>query len=869
MPLSPEEQKELDELLKVHGDSLQGEDAAAAQRYRQAAAQLPTTNEADAWIRRPQTPGPDQGKVLMYEPPLVQVQKALAENPDRAAALIPERYSADVGLPLSQDEIAGLTTDHPLYRAYADDLWDQAAQQAATKGKTAYRYSRAPTLNGSAAGMGPLDTLGMKLGSAADDILGTGESFVLGMDNAMTLSLAGRAIEAGARQDAKTGNVANAAASGLNPAGSFAGPLDQLIGTDIHQSAMATPGGTDIVGGGDGGREEVLAEHPVAGISGQVLGTLNPIGASNAIYRGAAGLAKPLAGAAPGILRSAGVAGLAGAGAGATEQVGREAVGAGMNALQSGQRPQLEPGWGDRAKIAAVLGGTFGLGADLIGQAANGTAKWIAEPGGRFKGLPAEFEASGGTFTGGGPKPPPELDPLIERARARGDTPVDTKALDLKGPIQDSTKANVTAATTKVGETERAFYPTQEGQLRLPANNVVQTAVDTLDKQYGADARIIGDGKSPANWTREQLNTEIAGVSLDPVEGGIPLDPKRAELYLADPWKRELLDRASPKAAEAGPTTGAREIDPSDLAPKKEYSLAGKTLKDLGHDSIQPEKLAAAREKPSTDAITLYDDPEKGLRLVDGRHRFTLAKERGDATISAVVRDPKSGNVLFEGELPLKQTSDFENTLKRRGIGKVWLVPRRHDAQDHDQLVRTYQDLRITDDPAARDAQKLWIAALKDRDARPMNGAEGGWSKQQQEHSRMIGGAKGEAGHAAPDGNAFKPLVQYANKADGQAELSDALRAAAVRGGKLGDLEQMRVLGMLDQLNELANLGGGSRGSSPWMPGRLVNAASIRGLPALRAAGNPATSPLRGGRGGLAGSMLNLLGTSLDDKSNP
>ena len=778
MALTPEEQAELDELEKTHGASLDAATSPPPSPDQAVADTLPTTNEADSWIRRPSAPGKGD-RTVVYEPPLQFVQKALAENPDRAAALLPDTYIPEQGLTLSPEAIAGLTKDSPLYQAYANDLWEQAATKATKEGKTAYRYSRAPIFQGGAAGLGPLDTLGMKMDGLAGDILSSAESVVLGADTTMTLGLGGRLIDANARQAANAGNVAQAASVGsqMEPLAALSGPLDRLIGPDIKRSAANEPS-TETVGQGDTSREQIMAEHPWLSGGGAVLGALNPIGATGAIYGGAARLARPLAGAAPGVLRSALVSGAAAGGAGLAEQGGREVVGAGMNAARDGKAPEFEPGASDRMKIAAALGLGTGVAADVGGAAMNGTSQWITSPGGLLSGLPEEFERAGGTLTSSGPKAPAELDEVVERARARGDTSVDTHALDLKPTIEASTKANKEATTLQVQKAEHAFFPTREGQQLLPDTEVVGTQLKLLRSQH-AESQVIGAGKPAANWTREQFNNELSGVSTAKTEGAHELSVDEAENFLGPTWKRDLLEQTAPKGAK--PTSsGAREIDLD--AP------------------------AAAEDEP------------------------------------------------------------FAQTLKRRGVDKVYVSPRRYTAEQHERLIKTYQQLKDSTDPDVRDAQKLYYAALKDRDARPMNGEAGGWSKKQNEHSRLIGAAKDEMSRAAPGGDAFQPLVQYAHVGSGQAEASNALRDAAVRSGSLGQLEQQRVLGMLDRLNEVSNLGGIRQGHLPFSPGRVFQSGALRSVPTLRKYGDAATSPLRGGRGGLAGSMLNLVGTSLDDQ---
>lgn len=125
-------------------------------------------------------------------------------------------------------------------------------------------------------------------------------------------------------------------------------------------------------------------------------------------------------------------------------------------------------------------------------------------------------------------------------------------------------------------------------------------------------------------------------------------------------WGGQVADGADALRGRLGtprPSAVTRESTES------AYSLEGKTLQDLGHRETQAEKLEAVRAdekfrggrvEGDEEGISLIDDPQLGLRMNDGRHRFTVAKERGERSVYGTVRDPESGEILFRGDIPLE-----------------------------------------------------------------------------------------------------------------------------------------------------------------------------------------------------------------------
>ncbi len=196
--------------------------------------------------------------------------------------------------------------------------------------------------------------------------------------------------------------------------------------------------------------------------------------------------------------------------------------------------------------------------------------------------------------------------------------------------------------------------------------------------------------------------------------------------------------------------------------------------------------------------------------------------------------------------------------LKRRGVEKVYVSPRRYNSAQHEQLKETLQRLGSDpSNPAAREAKELYIATLKDRDARPRNGVPGGWSAHQAEHAQQIEAVKARAELAAPGGDAFPSLVKYAQQRPGQMPFDEAMRAAADRAGVRPNIERIRNLDPLKTLQSEMSMGHPGQGGR-MVPQTAIGALSRVGDAGMMRFGYPALKALevspsiRGGRAGRA-----------------
>ena len=317
MALTPEEQAELDQLLAAEnahaaptgaggagaaGPPLEDMLDPAFDLPAQALATQPSTThpggdetaEAD-FLRKPEDAS--KGTIFVYEPPLSVVQKRLTEDPAFGAMLSPS-------LPPDPARVAALTREDSLYQMAADQMWRETADATAKTGKTAYRYSRAPWLQGEGV-MGTLRNLGMKGIGAVGPAMDTVNSFVMGVDKTALLG-AGRAVD-------------ETISSG-----------DPKVVPGIEQAGIPVEGSKEY-------NARTIEEHPAANLTGQGLALLKPWGAANALFRAATGLTAKAATAAGGGLAARTLAGGAGAalGAGAV-QAGQDVVSAGGNLAQTG-----------------------------------------------------------------------------------------------------------------------------------------------------------------------------------------------------------------------------------------------------------------------------------------------------------------------------------------------------------------------------------------------------------------------------------------------------------------------------------------------------------------------------------------------------
>jgi len=548
MALTPEEQKELDDLLaqeNAHATAPTGAGGAAPLEEMldpnfnlptQALAVQPSTTDPkgdeaaeSAWRRDPV--GAAKGAVIFYEPTLAMVQKRLTEDPAFARLVAPS-------MQMDPARIASLTSDDSNVQAARDQLWRENADAAAKAGKTGYRYSRTPWL-GNGTLMGAIRSLGMHAVGADTPVMETINSFVMGADKTGLLG-AGRALD----ETISSGDP---------------NVLPNATGVDIEKAGRDPETSKQY-------NARTIEDHPVAYMVGQGLAMLSPWGAANKLYQLATGLTGKAAAAVGGGLTARVLAGGAGAalGGGAT-QAGQDVVQAGGNLAQTGSAgitPGEVAGRAGEAATDPLNVGLGGLGSLVHAGSGRGAEQFREGP--RYGGAPGRFERLGGEFKmGKGPVAPEPVVSATAEGKALDVKPVDVLAKEIAPKVAEAEAKAVKDVKLKVEERNAPYYASSEGKMKLPVEATQKEALHQLKEQFHLDAKSGRlkpiNGQGAVDYTKKFFNRNIDGVSTKPSPGAIELTPDEAEAFLAGNWKQELMPKA-PKPP-SGPSGGTREVD--------------------------------------------------------------------------------------------------------------------------------------------------------------------------------------------------------------------------------------------------------------------------------------------------------------------
>lgn len=679
---------------------------------------------ADEWVR---TPGSaPKGTIMVYEPPLKVVRDRLASDEAFRKSLYPD-------VEIRPEEIANLSTDNDLYQAAANKYWVEAAEEASKAGRTAYRYSKAPWLQGGFLGNESAPGLGSMLVASTLPVMEGIQAFVLGADDVATIGGGRAALEA-----------ANPTWDGGAAAGGV-GRNSPMTSPEIRTTGQLN---------------DVLAEeHPVMHGLGQVYGGLaqwNPFNRLSGWLAGSAG-----ATSAAGKIAAAAGANAVAEGANA---VGRDVV---NDLRENGELTMTPKDLGKRALWPAISGGAFGAAGEAGALGFDRARKWIAE-GPRYGGMPGRLDQKGVEFSvTEGPKIDARTQKVIDEAKALDVPEGDISARDLAPAIVEGADKRVKQTIEKITQNKRDFYATPEGQQRIPVRNFMDRAVDILRRRHQPDeaGELLPIGKR-VEKVRDIFNEHIAGVSTKPSEGAIRLTPEEAETFLATSYQKQLR----PKKAGAESGGGARELDPTEI--------------------------------------------EAG----------------GEAAAGGLAKD-----------------------LRGRGVTEVYVVPQRYDAQRTEELLQNELKGSRIENKSYRELNELDEALRMDRDVRTLAGQKGGWSQLQAKHEELLRKVKGDEKLAAPNRDAFGPLVQSGVQAPGELPRIQAQRAAAEAAGPqfLQMFEAHRALDPLMTLRNQVQYGkvDGKR-VNIFSPNSAADTAALRAYPLLKQLGGPMSVLRR--TGGLA-----------------
>lgn len=741
------------------------------------------------------------GIVAVYEAPAARVRERLMEDPSLFQAL---GYDA----PMSAEDVVNIQPEDPIVQSFNDFEWRRVADAASKAGKTAYRYSRAPFMQGGEHG-GVLDTLGAKAKFGALPALDSATRFVMGYDEAANFGAASRAAESGLL-DGEGGNAFG------KPAEPGVVPGSVKLDVGGKNEAVGLAGGRGTAEDLDVLREEgpgMVAAGNVMGAAPGVVKSLakGAVGAvsrtgGEAVERGLAALehwnpanslwdwvtnggkgwisktANPALKLGSDVLHASGGA--------AADQLVREGVRAGAELAGTGETSVTASGAFDRgvdaAKHGALLGGAFGG----VSRLASGGRQLVED---RFPHIEAAEPHLqwGASSVVTGPRLVPETRELVRDARRRKVSPVGALAEEV-APAIGETAAQGTKTARGRRDAERGnFQNTPEGVARQPASHLERASLEELRSAH----QPLPDGslKPVDNSHREAqrvFNRHVAGVSLEPVEGAIELSAAEAGAFL-DARARYKLLKEDIEAAKGK----------SASAPKEDIQRDAylKTIKDSRARAAADEEIEASIED-----------------IVGDRTPSPAARAKAEQT---VLREMVEEASFAEANGPL---ADY---LKQRGKDKVYVTPEAYDAKRTDRILDGLKN------------QKLKDAAEYDRDQFTKGGERGGYSLDRRRQDRAVKKAEDTEKAVAPDGDAFKSVVRHGfPRAGDERDVAAMQEVAGQAGPEVREkLDKIRSLNSALDVTGRAWFAGKEGGKQGLLSlGNQADAASLRAYPVLR-----------------------------------
>ncbi len=748
-----------------------------------------------------------EGVVVVYEAPAARVRQRLMEDPSLFRAI-------GYDTPMSAEDAINIEADHPIVQAYNDFEWRRTAEAASKTGKTAYRYSRAPFMQGGEAG-GVLDTLGAKAKFGALPVLDATTSFVMGYDEAANFGAASRAAEAGLL-DGEGGNAFGKPPEPGTVPGSVkldVGGKNEAVG--LSQGSGSTAEDLDVL------REE----HPGLVAAGNVMGAApgvikslakGAVGAvsktgGEAVERGLAALehwnpanslwdwvsnggkgwisktANPVAKLGSDVLHASGGA--------AADQLVREGVRAGAELAGTGETSVTPQGAVDRGLDAAKHGALFGAPFALASRLGSGGRQMVED---RF---PHIEEAAphlqwGASSVVTGPRLVPETRELVREARRRKVSPVGTAAEEIAPVIAETAARGTKVARGRAAAERSNFKNTPEGTARQPASHLTRASLEDL--REGHQPKPDGTHKPVDESHREAkrvFNRQAADVSLDPIDGAVELSAAEAGAFL-DRRAQAKLFKDDIEAAAAG--QAKKTVD------RKAY-LA--TQPQLKRGEINEEIDAAIDDLMPMDreGATISVDQRKAL-YKDAEQQ--VLKERVG---TEMVLEPFGGSL-----------SEY---LKQRGKEKVYVTPEAYDATRTDRILEGLK------------SQKLKDAAQYDRDQFTKDGKRGGYSLDRQRQDQAVKKAEATEKAVAPDGDAFKSVVRHGFPRAGDEHDVAAMREVAGQAGPevSEKLDKIRSLNSALDVTGRSWFAGKEGGKQGFLSlGNQADFASLRAYPVLR-----------------------------------
>lgn len=266
-----------------------------------------------------------------------------------------------------------------------------------------------------------------------------------------------------------------------------------------------------------------------------------------------------------------------------------------------------------------------------------------------------------------------------------------------------------------IGRPANDIYGAEIDGLKAVISRYSKTKPEALAKKIDSAITALKSGGRKAETAAEHVESFVKALKLT---------PKQSASVLRDFTETEWW-RPGAKAAPVKAT--AKVAKPKAAKPKATRARAPPAVKDpqarelletgfsgaVPQSGLRPESFEFLRSggKPLGGSPILKIRADGGVQIVDGRHRITLARERGDATIRAriLVEGPRGGiKELGEHTIKLGKAGDGEQRLSPRGGAKA--APKT-TAKPKPSPLTSYDKLK------AASSKKLFDAGIKVKDS--------------------------------------------------------------------------------------------------------------------------------------------------------
>lgn len=342
-------------------------------------------------------------------------------------------------------------------------------------------------------------------------------------------------------------------------------------------------------------------------------------------------------------------------------------------------------------------------------------------------------------------------------------------------------------------------------------------------------------GAQPGDVIAKEIAPGVIKAADDEVKGAIQTVTAKKEAFYQTPEGRQEIPSQNFVERGLGILRSKHDLVGGELRPTEVSGTIPSVQK------VWNNEIARVSTEPVPGAPALSPEEAEAF-LTPARKRDLEPKSTDSETLF---------HERYRTDDPSKTKEGLAANLRRRGIDKVYVVPRVHDARSADHALDGLGVFGSESGEMKGTAEyhQLDQAMRLDRDVRPGAGAPGGWSAMQAEHAQLLDAAKKLERLAAPNGESFRALASYGTPKQGELLSVEALRKAADKAGVREQLESIRHLPEALRLKAAASYGpsvnGGGR-SGVFSPSAHFDAATMAAFPWLRKLGGTSAELLYG-----------------------